>query len=226
MTRRELLSSLAAMVATGALSNRSAAAVLPETVLVTGGTGFIGGWCVVELLRRGYSVRTTVRNLSKEKAVRVAVASIVDAGDRLSFAAADLTMDTGWDAAVAGCDWVLHVASPLNVKDAKDDDALLAPARDGTLRVLRAATAAGVKRVVMTSAATAATPPMNSPERINDETVWFDPNETVDAYRHSKRLAERAAWDFMSRHAGTTSLTTVLPGAVRPDHDARQRELY
>jgi len=225
MTRRELMSSLAAMIATGAPSDNARAApssarpekpaaLLPETVLVTGGTGFIGGWCIVELLRRGYSVRTTVRNLSKENSVRAAVASMVDANDRLSFVAADLTKDAGWDAALADCQYVLHVASPLNVKDAANVEALLAPARDGTLRVLRGAIAAGAKRVVMTSAATAATPPMSSPDRISDETVWFDPNETVDAYRHSKRLAERAAWDFMKDHASTTSLTTVLPGAV------------
>lgn len=231
LSRRELLSISFAMLATGALSSSSVraqdrpkpgakaapekpAALLSETVLVTGGTGFVGGWCIVELLRRGYTVRTTIRNLSKESAVRAAVASAVDANDRLSFVAADLTMDTGWDAALAGCQYVLHVASPLNVRDAKDRDALLAPARDGTLRVLSAATKAGAKRVVMTSAATAATPPMSSPDRVSDETVWFDPNETVDAYRHSKRLAERAAWEYIRSHEGAISLTTVLPGAV------------
>jgi dihydroflavonol-4-reductase len=168
----------------------------------------------VELLRRGYRVRTTTRNLSKEQTVRAAVASAVQANDRLDCVAADLTLDAGWEAALAGCDYVLHVASPLSVKDAEDPDALLAAARDGTLRVLRAAAASGTKRVVMTSAATAATPPMSSPDRISDETVWFDPNEPVDAYRHSKRLAERAAWEFMNSHAGTMALTTVLPGAV------------
>ena len=136
-----------------------------ETVLVTGGTGFVAGWCIVELLQRGYAVRTTVRSLSKEPAVRAAVASAADAGDRLTFVAADLTRDEGWDAAVAGCDYVLHVASPLGGDASRDPDALLAPARDGTLRVLRAATKAGVKRVVMTSAAAAARPPQGSDAR-------------------------------------------------------------
>ena len=234
LSRRQLLSAVPALMAADALSNSLAAAPsgarprvdtstltapkpiasLPETVLVTGGTGFIGGWCVVELLRRGYKVRATIRNVSKEAAARAAIARAVDADDRLSFAAADLTLDAGWDAALAGCDYVLHVASPLGGSQSNDPQSLLAPARDGTLRVLRAAIAAGAKRVVMTSAATVATPPMSTPDRVSDETVWFDPNETVDAYRHSKRLAERAAWDFMKTSAGATALTTVLPSAV------------
>ena len=241
LSRRELLSVSSALVATAILplgsGNAHAAAgqskdrsgtgdaktspvsVEPReratgTVLVTGGTGFVGGWCVVELLRSGYTVRTTVRNLSKEAAARTAIGSAVQTGDRLSFVAADLTQDEGWDAAVAGCDYVLHVASPLGGGAAGDRQSLVTPARDGTLRVLRAATNTGVKRVVMTSAATAATPPMSGPDRVSDETVWFDPTEEVDAYRHSKRLAERAAFDFMAKHPGPTSLATVLPGAV------------
>jgi nucleoside-diphosphate-sugar epimerase len=185
-----------------------------ETVLVTGGTGYVAGWCITELLRRGYSVRTTVRSLSKEPAVRAAVPADINTPDRLTFFAADLLEDDGWDAAVSGCDYVLHVASPLGTGDPDNKESLVAPARDGALRVLRAAAKAGVKRVVMTSAATAATPPMKNPDSVSDETVWFDPLEEVDAYRHSKRLAERAAWDFMKSHPGPTTLTTVLPGAV------------
>ena len=185
-----------------------------EVVLVTGGTGFVAGWCIVALLQRGYEVRTTVRDLSKEPAVRAAVASSAGATDRLTFFAADLTADAGWDDAMAGCDYVLHVASPLGGDTSGDSDALIIPARDGTLRVLRAAVKAGVRRVVMTSAAAAARPP-HSADRISDETVWADPaDRQFDAYRRSKILAERAAWDFMAEHAGRTSLTTILPGAV------------
>jgi nucleoside-diphosphate-sugar epimerase len=185
-----------------------------EVVLVTGGTGFVAGWCIVELLRRGYLVRTTIRDLAKESAVRAAVASAAGSTDRLTFFTADLTADDGWEAAMAGCDYVLHIASPLGTDSSRDPNALIVPARDGTLRVLRAAVKAGVKRVVMTSAAAAARPP-HSADRVSDETVWADPADPqFDAYRRSKILAERAAWDFMAEHAGRTSLTTIIPGAV------------
>ena len=121
------------------------------TVSVTGGSGFIAGWCVVQLLERGYDVRTTVRDAAKEQRVRDAIAGAQPAADRLSFAVADLNRDEGWDAAVAGCEYVLHVASPLGGGIPGDRNSLIAPARDGTLRVLRAAAKAGIKRVVMTS---------------------------------------------------------------------------
>jgi dihydroflavonol-4-reductase len=185
-----------------------------ETVLVTGGTGFIASWCIVELLKRGYTVRTTVRSLSREPAVRAAIASATDSGDLLTFFAADLTQDEGWDAAMAGCDYVLHVASPLGGGGSRDPNALLAPARDGTLRVLRAGTKAGVKRVVMTSAAATARPRQGS-DIVSDESVWADPTDPqFDPYRQSKILAERAAWDFMAGSTGLTTFATVLPGAV------------
>lgn len=185
-----------------------------ETVLVTGGTGFVASWCIVELLRHGFTVRTTVRDLSREHAVRAAVSTAVDPVDRLTFFSADLTSNVGWDEAVAGCDYVLHVASPLGASAPRDPNALIIPARDGTLRVLRAATKAGVKRVVMTSAAAVARPPYGS-DRISDETVWSDPNDRkFDNYRLSKILAERAAWDFMSGSSRPTTFTTILPGAV------------
>jgi nucleoside-diphosphate-sugar epimerase len=187
---------------------------MAETVLVTGGTGFVAGWCIVELLRRGHAVRTTVRSLPHAPAVRAAIASAAGSSERLTFVAADLTRDEGWDAAVAGCEFVLHVASPLGGDAPRDPDALVAPARDGTLRVLRAATKAGVQRVVMTSAAAAARPPLGS-DRISDETVWADAGDPrFDAYRRSKVLAERAAWAFVAGSAGPTTLTTILPGAV------------
>ncbi|MEU9779921.1 NAD-dependent epimerase/dehydratase family protein [Streptomyces phaeochromogenes] len=188
---------------------------MTEKVLVTGGTGYVAGWVIVGLLERGYEVRTTVRSPAKEKAVRDAVATVTAPGDRLSFAVADLTSDEGWDAAVAGADHVLHVASPLGDENTRDAEALIVPARDGALRVLRAATAAGVKRVVMTSAANAASPSSYTEEGVTDETLWTDPDDpTLIPYRRSKTVAEKAAWDFVADHEGTTALTTILPGAV------------
>ena len=189
--------------------------MMTETVLVTGGTGYLAGWCLVELLRRGYRVRTTIRSPGREAAVRVAVGAEVDLGDRLTFAVADLTADAGWEEAVAGCDYVLHVASSLGGgNEEKDPDSLIVPAREGTLRVLRAAVAAGVQRVVMTSSCAAATPPTRD-DIVVDETVWTDPDQAgLTAYRRSKTVAERAAWDYIERADGSTQLTTVLPGAI------------
>ena len=185
---------------------------MAETVLVTGGTGFIARWCIVELLQRGYRVRTTVRSRSREQAVRGAVSRVVDPGDRLTYVVADLTSDDGWDVAVGGCDYVLHVASPLGFDGSGD---LITPARDGTVRVLRAATAAGVKRVVLTSAANTASPSSYQDEGVSDETLWTDPDTTgLPAYRRSKTLAEQSAWQFMENNSSTTTLTTILPGAV------------
>ncbi|HEV7721884.1 MAG TPA: NAD-dependent epimerase/dehydratase family protein [Iamia sp.] len=180
------------------------------TVLVTGGTGFIGRWCIRELLRRGHAVRTTVRSPARADAVRAAVGG----DERLAFVTADLGADAGWAEAVAGCDGVLHVASPM-AADADDPDAQVVAARDGARRVIVAAADAGVRRVVMTSAANAASPSSYDEDGITDETLWTDPDDpTLIPYRRSKTLAERAAWEVIGAHAGPTTLATVLPGAV------------
>lgn len=187
---------------------------MSDAVLVTGGTGFVASWCIVELLRRGYTVRATLRDLAKAPKVRATVASAVDPGDRLTYCVADLTSDDGWDAACDGCAYVLHVASPLGGAS-RDPNALIVPAREGTLRVLRAATNAGVQRIVITSSAAAATPAPQRGEYFSDESVWTDPKDNnLDAYRKSKLLAERAAWEFMDAYSGPTTLTTILPTAI------------
>lgn len=186
---------------------------MTETVLVTGGTGFIAGWVIVQLLQRGYGVRTTVRDLRRAPALRAGIASQTGDTDRLSFAVADLTRDEGWGEAVGGCDHVLHIASPLGRDAPKDRDALVEPARGGALRVLKAAVRQGVQRVVMTSAA--ATARERGSNAASTEAVWADPDDPLlDPYRRSKILAERAAWDFIAREGGCTTLTTVLPGGV------------
>ncbi len=123
-----------------------------QTVLVTGGSGFIGAHCIDQLLRAGYRVRTTVRSLERESHVRAMLEAAGDGHtEKLSFAVADLMSDAGWKEAVAGCAYVLHVASPFPSHRPKHEDELIVPAREGTLRVLRAARDAGVKRVVVTS---------------------------------------------------------------------------
>ncbi len=185
-----------------------------ETVLVTGGTGYLAGWAIVELLRRGYEVRTTVRSSPRSQAVRDAVVTETDPGDRLSFAVADLTSRDGWVEAMEGIDYALHIASPLGADGSANPDALIIPARQGVLNVLRAATRAGVKRVVMTSAANTASPHSYAEEGVYDETVVSVDDPSFPAYRRSKILAEKAAWDFMADYGGPTTFTTVLPGAV------------
>ncbi|MEV7040837.1 NAD-dependent epimerase/dehydratase family protein [Amycolatopsis sp. NPDC051061] len=181
---------------------------MADTVLVTGGTGYVAGWCVARLLDDGYDVRTTVRDASRADRVRRAVATVSPRADRLEFAVADLTSDDGWKEAADGCAYVLHVASPLAGAD------LLGPARDGTLRVLRAAAAAGVRRVVMTSAANTASPSSYATDGVTDETLWTDLDPPgLPAYRRAKTAAERAAWEFMATEDSMT-LATILPGAV------------
>jgi dihydroflavonol-4-reductase len=187
-----------------------------ETVLVTGGSGFLGGWCLVELLRRGYPVRTTVRNLSREPDVRAMLASQGEVGDRLSVVAADLNSDAGWEEAVHGCDYVLHVASPFPPAQPKDPDELIVPARDGTLRVLRASLGAGVKRVVLTSSAAAVrNAGVTPPPRPLTEEDWTDPsNPHLTPYSRSKTIAERAAWELVREENEVDRLTVVNPSAI------------
>lgn len=186
-----------------------------KTVLVTGGSGFLGSWCLIALLEQGYRVRTTVRDLAREPDVRAAVSSQVDPGDRLTVLAADLLDDAGWEQAVAGCDYVLHVASPFPPVQPKDPDELIVPARDGTLRVLGAALDAGVERVVVTSsvaAITGGTKPVSGP--LTEEN-WSDPdNMKMTPYARSKTVAELAAWDFVRERGAGEKLATVNPGAI------------
>lgn len=193
-----------------------------EWVLVTGGSGFIGAHCILQLLDAGYRVRTTVRSLQRETDVRAMLkVGGAEPGAALSFAAADLTSDAGWTDAVAGCDFVLHVASPFPPNLPKHEDELIIPARDGALRVLRAARVAGVQRVVLTSSFAAigyGHPPTDQPFT---EDTWTEVNSGISAYVKSKALAERAAWDFISQEGGALELAVVNPvGVFGPVLDA------
>lgn len=189
---------------------------IQKSVLVTGGSGFIAGHIILQLLDAGYTVRTTVRSLERETNVRaVLVEAGMKRGDALAFVEADLTSDTGWATAVKGIDYVLHVASPIHTENVKDENQVIGPARDGALRVLRAARDAGVSRVVLTSAFHAVGFGHGKVDRTFTEADWsVVDGPGVDAYGKSKILAERAAWDFIGTEGGSMELTTILPVAV------------
>jgi dihydroflavonol-4-reductase len=187
-----------------------------STVLVTGGSGFIGVHTILQLLAAGHDVRTTVRHPDRNRDV---LAMLRQGGapstEALSFFTADLTQDAGWRDAVDGCDYVLHVASPLVTYVPDDENELIIPAREGTLRVLRAARAAAVRRVVITSSMGAIAyghPPQSAPF---DETNWTNLGGLdVQPYVKSKTLAERAAWDFVAREGGALELSVINPAGV------------
>lgn len=185
-------------------------------VLVTGGSGYIAGFCIAQLLEEGWTVRATVRSLKREAEVRAALSKLTTKGDKLSFYAADLTGDAGWAEAVAGCDYVQHVASPLPSSNPKNDDELVIPARDGALRVLKASRDAGVKRVVLTASVACIAYGRGGRDTPHTEADWSDETNLRDttAYERSKTIAERAAWDWMKREGGALELATVNPGLV------------
>jgi dihydroflavonol-4-reductase len=199
---------------------------MSATVLVTGGSGFLGLHTIIQLLERGYRVRTTVRSLARETQVRETLANAgVEPGDRLSFFAADLLADDGWAAAADGAEFVLHVASPFPSTAPAHEDELIVPAREGTLRVLRAARDAGVRRVVVTSSFAAVGYGRDPGDHVFTERDWTDPNADIGAYIKSKASAERAAWDFAR---GGMELAVVNPvGIFGPvlgaDHSASIR---
>ncbi|MDE1939807.1 MAG: aldehyde reductase [Alphaproteobacteria bacterium] len=182
------------------------------TVLVTGGSGFIGSHTILQALAAGHQVRTTVRNLKREADVRALLKQGgAEPGGQLAFFAADLESDAGWREAVSGCDYVLHLASPFPAGVPKHEDELIVPAREGALRVLRAARDAGVKRVVLTSSFAAIG--YGQKPGTYDETNWTNP-EGAMPYVKSKTIAERAAWDFVAREGGALELSVVNPVGV------------
>jgi dihydroflavonol-4-reductase len=186
-------------------------------VLVTGGSGFIAAHVILALLREGHEVRATLRGMGREAEARAQLAAGgAPTSAPLSFYAADLLADEGWSTAMEGCDYALHVASPVPAgMAASDEAALIAVAREGTLRVLKAARAAGVRRVVVTSSFAAVGYGRAPQADFYDERDWTDADgEGVDAYTRSKTLAERAAWDFMEGDDAGMELATVNPVVV------------
>jgi dihydroflavonol-4-reductase len=197
------------------MSASAASATGQETVLVTGGSGYIAGYVIADLIAHGYAVRATVRNLDRVPELRATLARITDPG-AIEFVAADLNGDAGWVEAVAGCTYVLHVASPLPVANPKNDDELVRPARDGALRVMRAARDAGVKRVVMTASVACMAYGHGSRTTPYTEADWTDETNLSDTspYERSKTIAERAVRAWLAAEGGALELVTIHPGLV------------
>ncbi|MFT4164712.1 MAG: aldehyde reductase [Microlunatus sp.] len=186
---------------------------MADRVLVTGGNGFVAAWCIVRALEQGFHVRTTVRSLSKEPRLRSILARAGDAGDRLEVVVADLTSDSGWAEAVAGCSYVLHVASPMIATRRPEE--VIRPAVEGVHRVLRAARDGGVRRVVYTSSCGAIYYGHPAQTEPFDETSWTNLEASnMSLYVRSKTLAERAAWDFIAAEGGSLELVTVNPTGI------------
>jgi nucleoside-diphosphate-sugar epimerase len=186
-------------------------------VLVTGATGFVGMHCIVKLLQDGWRVRGTMRDLGRAEALAKVIGQHAEVGDRLTFVQADLGSDRGWAEAALGCQFVLHVASPVLASVPANPEEVIGPARDGTLRVLKAAAHAGVRRVVLTSSTGAVLygHPRDG-SKTYDESYWSNLDADVAPYERSKTLAERAAWDYVDSlpQAGRMELVTIQPGLI------------
>lgn len=194
---------------------------MPQTVLLTGATGYIAKHIALQLLEAGYHVRGSVRDLARgaevAAAVRPHLSDPSDLETRLTFVVLDLSKDDGWDAAMTGVDVLMHTASPFPMTQPKDPDTLIRPAVDGALRALRAAKAAGITRVVFTSSTVAISgSALPAGDTAYDETNWTNPDDPdVSAYARSKTLAEQAAWDFVRDEAPEMQLTVINPGFVQ-----------
>jgi nucleoside-diphosphate-sugar epimerase len=198
-----------------------------KPVLVTGASGFIAIHCIIQLLEQGYQVRGTLRSANRESELRSTLAKFVKADERLTFVHANLLEDAGWAEAVRGCDYVLHVASPFPFEAPKDENDLIRPAKEGTLRVLRAAADNGVKRVVLTSSVAAISAGHPREKTHFDEKDWsLADSPTIESYPKSKTLAESAAWEFIQNlpQGQSLELAVINPGYVLgPLPDTHQR---
>lgn len=188
---------------------------MSKKVLVTGISGFVGQHCAVELLKNGYQVKGSLRNLNKQKQVLKGLEKEIDTKGNLEFCELDLLSDQGWENAMKDCDYVLHIASPFVIAEPKDENEVIKPAVEGALRALKFAKKTGVKKVVLTSSTVA----MAGDKKQNhlSQKSWTDAkNDKVSAYIKSKTLAEKAAWDFYNNQEGQDKLelTVINPGPI------------
>ena len=188
---------------------------MKKKVLLTGISGYIANHCAVELLKNGYAVRGSLRNMSKSEEVIKAIKNEVDPMDDLEFCKLDLLIDDGWDEAMNGCEYVLHVASPYITTEPKDPNTLIRPAIEGTQRALKAAKKSGVKRIVITSSVVSMLGDADKSININENTWSNVDARNISSYAKSKTLAEKSAWDFIeSQEDPKLELTVINPGPV------------
>ncbi|MGB0837381.1 MAG: NAD-dependent epimerase/dehydratase family protein [Flavobacteriaceae bacterium] len=187
-----------------------------KKVLVTGVSGFVGQHCAVELLKAGYSVKGSVRSMAKAEHITKSLGEVVETEGRLEFCELNLLEDRGWEESMTDCDYLLHVASPYVGKEPKDEDDLIRPATEGTIRALKAAHKAGVKKVVLTSSMVAMLGEMNGSIPIEQNTWTNSNSKNASAYVKSKTIAERMAWDFMDdlKRSDQMQLVVVNPGPI------------
>ena len=185
-----------------------------EKVLVTGGSGYIGLHCISLLLKEGYAVRTSLRSMKRKKEIQEALSGLIKNNERLEFCELDLMRDDGWDAAVKGCDYVLHVASPVYEKNMQDENSFIQPAKEGLLRALKPAIKYKIKRFVMTSSIAAIT--QGHEDKEIDESFWSVIDENTLPYIKSKTYAEKAMWDYMNQIEKTKKIEvcTINPSFV------------
>ena len=182
-----------------------------EKVLVTGASGYIGLHIIAQLIKKGYLVKGSLRSRDRESEVRNALSHVVNTQNKLEICELDLLKDEGWDDATQGCDYVLHVASPLVQKAPDDENEVIEPAKLGLLRALKSSIKNKVKRFIMTSSFSAIGYGHN--KNIYDETDWTDPSRNIGAYNKSKAIAEKAMWDHLNSLPETMRIEAV---AINP----------
>jgi len=193
-----------------------------QKILVTGASGFIGAHTIIELLNAGYEVKGSIRDLKGAAKLRAVIEKHTKQIEQLELIAATLTDSSCWEAAVSGCDGIIHVASPVPIEQPKDPNEIIVPARGGVLNVLAAAKSAGIKRVVLTSSVAAVSANPEAGKVTQTAKHWSEPDyPSINAYGLSKTLAEKAAWEFVEGtdlELVTVNPAMVLGPALEPDY--------